>query len=445
MSLRDLPSVDELARQLSGLPTAIATEIARTAIDEARVLMLDGTEANATELAVAQARRVEQTRFRTLINATGVLLHTNLGRAPVHPDAVAAAAEATLGYGNLEFDLSTGARGGRGAYVHDLLVALTGAEAALVVNNNAAALLLTLAAIGQPSGTIVSRGELIEIGGSYRLPELMAASGSRMIEVGTTNRTRIGDFANAAADASLILKVHPSNYRVVGFTESASSSELASLGAEQTLPYAYDIGSGLIDETAPWIGGPPPAWLTGEPGARQEIERGTGLVMFSGDKLFGGPQAGIIVGDHQLIAQIKAHPLARAMRVPGPTLAALAAICELYLDGRTMEIPFWSMATASYDTLAGRLAALVTAGIPGDIFESESLLGAGSVPGMSVPSPVLHVRGSADALWESLLSAPTPVIGRRDQGKFLLDLRSVDPSLDGEVAAALLSTLDSVG
>ena len=441
MTLRDLPSVDELAKQLNGIPRLVATELARASIEKARQLMLDGQPADAGEIAAGSVHRLSRLKFRPLINATGVLLHTNLGRAPVHAKAVQAAADATLGYGNLEFDLTTGDRGGRGAYVNELLVALTGAESALVVNNNAAALLLTLAAIGTPGGVVVSRGELIEIGGSYRLPELMAASGADMIEVGTTNRTRIGDYSAKADLASLLLKVHPSNYRIVGFTESATSDQLVELSGRHTVPYAYDIGSGLIDETSPWISGPPPGWLAGEPGVRQEIALGTDLVMFSGDKLFGGPQAGILVGRSDLIKRIKSHPLARAMRVPGPTLAALAVVAEMYLDGRAQQIPFWTMATASYEQLEQRIGLLLEAGIPGSIIESASLLGAGSVPGMSVPSPALRVSAPADRLWDELLRADRPLIGRREAGTFLIDLRSVNPDDDALVATTLQAAL----
>lgn len=437
MTLRDLPSVDVLARQLIGIPRLVATELARSSIEQARELLQAGETADAREIATARLGQLNRRKFRSLINATGVLLHTNLGRAPVHPAAVQAAAEATLGYGNLEFDLSTGERGGRGAYTQELLTTLTGAEAALVVNNNAAALLLTLAAIGHTAGVVVSRGELIEIGGSYRLPELMAASGARMVEVGTTNRTRITDYESQAATASLLLKVHPSNYRIVGFTESATSEELVGLARRTAIPYAYDIGSGLIDETSPWIPGPTPGWLAGEPGVRQEVEKGTDLVMFSGDKLFGGPQAGIIVGNSDRIRQIKSHPMARAMRVPGPTLAALATITEMYLDGRAAEIPFWTMANTSYEDLAVRLEYLIENGVPGTVVESASLLGAGSVPGMTVRSPALAITGPADRLWDALLAADRPLIGRREAGTFLIDLRSVAPQDDQSVAEVL--------
>ena len=441
MTLRDLPSVDVLARQLTGIPRLVATEVARDSIERARAQLIEGVAADAVTIAFDRLNALEKLKFRSLINATGVLLHTNLGRAPVHPDAVAAAAAATSGYGNLEFDLESGGRGGRGAYVHELLTTLTGSEAALVVNNNAAALLLTLTAIGAGAGVIVSRGELIEIGGSYRLPELMAASGARLSEVGTTNRTRIADYANALPEANLLLKVHPSNYRVVGFTESASSEQLVELARTRDVPYAFDVGSGLIDEEAPWISGPPPNWITGEPGVRQEIARGTNLVMFSGDKLFGGPQAGILVGDRDLIDRIRTHPMARAMRVPGPTLAALATIAEMYLDDRTIEIPFWAMASASYESLTNRIQGLVEAGVPGTIVSSESLLGAGSVPGMSVPSPALQIDAPADQLWEALLSAGHPIIGRREAGEFLIDLRSVDEQDDRQVGATLTDAI----
>ena len=284
MDLRDLPSVDRLVGMLTPeLPRPILTDIARAAIDHARRLISDGGHADPAADAAEVAESLHRSRPRGVINATGVILHTNLGRAPIHPKAADVAAWTSTGYANVELDLSTGDRGGRTAYLDALLTTITGAEAALVVNNNAAALYLTLSALAHEREVPVSRGELIEIGGSYRLPELMAASGCTLVEVGTTNRTRIGDYATALSEnTAMLLKVHPSNYRVAGFSEEASLSELVGLGDDSGIPVAFDIGSGLIDSRAPWLGGPPPAWLAGEPGVRQSVEAGAHLSMFSG-------------------------------------------------------------------------------------------------------------------------------------------------------------------
>jgi L-seryl-tRNA(Ser) seleniumtransferase len=440
-SLRELPSVDRVAKSLpNGVPRALASEIARAAIDEARSRLLAGEQADATEIAVRAARSLLRARPTVVVNATGVLLHTNLGRAPVHPAAADAAREAAAGYGNLEIDLGTGRRGGRGTYASRLLTATTGAEAAMVINNNAGALLLSLLAFGAGRSVPVSRGELIEIGGSYRLPDLMAASGARLVEIGTTNRTRIGDYEAACDDTTaMILKIHPSNYRVEGFAQSATIDELVALARTRDLPMVYDVGSGLLDERTPWLPGSPPAWLSDEPGVRQTIEAGAGLVMFSGDKLLGGPQAGLIVGDAKLIDRLAAHPVARAMRIDGPNLAALAVTLEHYADGSAAELPFWRMATASFDELEGRARRIIAAAeIEAEIVPGSSTPGAGSVPGREVASPVIAVSGSTDSRYLALLAAePTPVVGRREDGRLVLDLRSVAPEDDAAVAAAL--------
>ncbi|MFP5331270.1 MAG: L-seryl-tRNA(Sec) selenium transferase, partial [Acidimicrobiia bacterium] len=297
------PSVDRLARGLpDGLPAAVAVDIARMAIARGRSDPgLDPT-AEATRLATA----LLATRQRPVINATGVILHTNLGRAPISEEAAEAGRAATVGYTNLELDTLTGERGGRTSYVTALIRSITGAADALVVNNNAGALFLVLQAMAKDRQVPVSRGELIEIGGSYRLPELMSATGCTLVEVGTTNRTRLSDYADAIGPSTaLLLKVHPSNYRIEGFSTDTPLGDLASLAHEHGLPAVFDAGSGLIDERTPWLDGPPPAWLAGEPGVVQSLEAGADLVLFSGDKLLGGPQAGIIVGDADLIAGLR--------------------------------------------------------------------------------------------------------------------------------------------
>lgn len=442
--LRGLPAVDALADRLAsagedgGLPGALVVEAARAAIDSARADLMAGREADPEERARREIGRLRRLRHRPVLNATGVLLHTNLGRAPLHRAAAEEARMAAVGYGNLELDLNLGRRGSRGTYLEKLLARLTGAEAVLAVNNNAAALFLVLHTLAAGREVPVSRGELIEIGGSYRLPDLMAASGARLVEVGTTNRTRLADYQRAVGEHSaLLLKVHPSNYRISGFQEQAGIAELARLGADRGLPTAYDLGSGLLDETVPWAAGPPPAWLAGEPGVRQTLHRGADLVLFSGDKLFGGCQAGIIAGREGLMSRLRRNPLARALRVDGPTIAGLTVTAELYASGRAGEIPFWKMATTPVEELEERLRAVAgAAGTAPDLRESEAAAGAGSVPGMTVPSPVLAVAGGGER-WEALLRADPAVIARRSGGDLLLDLRAVRPDDDSLVAAAL--------
>ena len=437
--LRHLPSVDALVREIaSPLPASIITEIARRSIDEARERLTAGEDVDARSLADRRLSKLERTRPHRIINATGVLLHTNLGRAPLATSAAEAARSAATGYGNLEFDLSTGRRGGRAGYAKELLLNLTGGEAAMVVGNNAGALLLTLAALGGDGEVPVSRGELIEIGGSYRLPELMAASHARMVEVGTTNRTRRADYEQALTDdTSLLLKVHPSNYRVMGFSEDTSLTDLIEVGRENEVPFAFDVGSGLLDDNVPWIEGPPPAWLKDEPGVKQALAAGTDIVTFSGDKLLGGPQAGIVIGRADLVERMSKHPIARALRIDGSNLAALSATLELYADGRGSEIPFWSMATRPYEDLEKRLSRLQAA-TGGKIRRGSSVPGAGSVPGAELPTPVLALSEvKVDRVWDRLLAAETPVVARRDAGELIIDVRAVPDSADDAVLSAL--------
>jgi L-seryl-tRNA(Ser) seleniumtransferase len=441
MDLRDLPSVDRLVDELgSDLPRPVLTHIARASIESARAALLAGGEADPAADAERAVAALHRTRPRGVINATGVLLHTNLGRAPIHPKAADVAAWTATGYSNVEIDLGDGGRGGRTAYLEALLTTITGAEAALAVNNNAAALFLTLTSLARDREVPVSRGELIEIGGSYRLPELMDASGCRLIEVGTTNRTRIGDFRAALNDqTAMLLKVHPSNYRVAGFSEEAPLEEMVALGRASSLPTVFDIGSGLVDDRLPWLDGPPPKWLADEPGVRQSIDAGVDLAMFSGDKLFGGPQAGIIVGTRALIDRLRRHPVSRAMRLDGASLNALAITAEMYAEGRAAELPFWEMAMTPADALEGRCAR-ITEGIDSDceIVDAFSTIGAGSVPGSEVPSRVMSFDGpNVDRLYLALLSGKVPVVARRDRGRLLIDLRAVHPSIDGILTRSL--------
>ena len=414
------PSVDALARSLAdvGLPAPLLVDIAREAIGA-------GEPTTARE----RAEDLRRLLLRPVVNATGVLLHTNLGRAPLAWSQPAAAT-------NLELDLATGERGSRHAHCARLVARLCGAEAALVVNNNAAAVLLVLAALARGREVLVSRGESVEIGGGFRVPEVMQQSGARLVDVGTTNRTRAGDYAGgldrAGADVALILKVHPSNYRIEGFVEEAPVSALAALGP----PVAVDLGSGLLDAACPWLPDGPPSWIAEEPAARQTLEAGAALVTFSGDKLLGGPQAGVLAGRADLVAACAGHPLARALRPGGLVLAALQDVLLAYLrrDVAT-TVPFWRMATATVEVLRHRAAEVARAAGPGVApVETESLPGAGSLPGTVIPSHGLVLEGDRRA---ELRRAEPPIVARVHEQRTYLDLRTVDPSFDDHLAAAL--------
>jgi L-seryl-tRNA(Ser) seleniumtransferase len=405
----------------SGLPHAVCVDLARDAVAE-------GPEHWSADAAIARAVQYRRTLLSPVVNATGVLLHTNLGRAPL---AVHHPAQAI----NVEFDLTTGERGSRQSAVGGLLARLCGAESAIVVNNNAAAVLLVLAALARDRQVLVSRGESVEIGGGFRVPEVMEQSGAQLVDVGTTNRTRLSDYSKAlarkTADVALVLKVHPSNYRVEGFVEDTPVTQLATL----PLPVVADIGSGLIDANCPWLGGPPPAWLADEPAARQTLAAGAALVTFSGDKLFGGPQAGIIAGDTELVAQCARHPLARDLRPGAHVLLALQEVALAYLDrSAARTIPFWQMVAEPLESLATRATALVAAAGVGEPVASEAIPGAGSAPGATIPSIAVRIPGDHLAL---LRAARPPVVARTREGATLLDLRTVHPSDDPHLARVL--------
>ncbi|RLE26088.1 MAG: L-seryl-tRNA(Sec) selenium transferase [Actinobacteria bacterium] len=419
------PSVDTLARSLSksGLPHPICVDLAREAI-----------EAGDPESAMSRATAYHRTLLTPVVNATGVLLHTNLGRAPIEHHQLPVAS-------TVEFDLTTGERGSRQHAVGQLFAQLCGAEAAMVVNNNAAAVLLVVAALAAGRDVPVSRGESVEIGGSFRVPDVIEQSGARLIDVGTTNRTRRDDYRRAIerpdVDAAMVLKVHPSNYRVEGFVEETSITELASLD----IPVVADVGSGLIDATCPWIKGAPPAWLAGEPAVVQSLSAGADLVTFSGDKLLGGPQAGIIVGRRELVDRCQRHPLARALRPGALVLSALQETALIYLRKEaTQAIPFWQMVARPLHELEERASAIVAAvrashpsakAVP-----TTALPGAGSAPGVTMPSYGVVLDG--DQL-ESLRGYVKPVVARSRDQRTTLDLRAVDPSDDATVIDALLA------
>ena len=413
------PSVDRLARSLAdiGLPHPLLVDAARSAV-------ADGDPGTASERARAIAAATHRAMLTEVVNATGVLLHTNLGRAPwgtsVGSDRYAA----------LEFDLSSGERGSRQDRPPRLIARACGAEAALVVNNCAAAVLLVLAALASGRGVAVSRGELVEIGGGFRIPDVMAQSGARLIEVGTTNRTRLADFsaaiASPAADVALTLNVHRSNYRIEGFTESTSVADLSGLD----VPVVADIGSGLLDAACPWLADGPPSWLQGEPAARQTLEAGAALVTFSGDKLLGGPQAGIIAGRADMVAACAEHPLARALRPGSLVLHALQDLALAYLARDGDAISFWRMASIPVDVLRARAQ-----GIRADLVEDTvSVPGGGTLPGVEIPSVGLSLPG--DRVGELRAGNP-PVIARVADGSTILDLRTVHPNDDVVVAAGV--------
>ena len=403
------PSVDTLARSLAstGLPHPVLVDVARDAIAA-------GDADGALARAEAAARRL----LGPVVNATGVLLHTNLGRAPL-------GVTTTATYSNLELDLATGQRGSRQSTVGPLLARACGAEAAMVVNNGAAAVLLVLAALAAGQRVAVSRGELIEIGGGFRIPDVLATSGAELVEVGTTNRTKLADFTRAGTLA-LALKVHPSNYRLTGFTESVSVRDLATIDA----PVVVDIGSGLLDAATPWLDGGPPSWLGGEPAARQTLADGAALVTFSGDKLLGGPQAGVIAGSAELVARCAAHPLARALRPGSLVLHALQDVALAYLRRDAHAIPFWRMASTPVGALQSRAVALGVGAVVG----CASVAGGGTLPGVEIPSAGVAVDG--DVLVR-LRAASPPIIGRVEDGRTILDLRTVDPSHDAHIATTL--------
>jgi len=409
------PSVDALAREIAdvALPHPLLVDCARAAI-----------AAGEPSSARSRAEEVARSLLRPVVNATGVLLHTNLGRAPL-PPAPGRAGE--WRYSNLEIDIDAGKRASRGNHAARLLARAAGAEAALVVNNGAAAVLLVLAAMARGRSVLVSRGELVEIGGGFRVPEVLEQSGATLVEVGTTNRTRLDDYRRAVTeDTGVILKVHQSNYRIVGFTEAVEAGPLSALGP----PVVVDIGSGLLDATTPWLTGGPPPWLSGEPAARQTLAAGAALVTFSGDKLLGGPQAGVIAGRADLVAACARHPLNRAFRPGGMVLVALQQTALAYLRRDGLAIPFWRMASVPVPALRARAEAL---GV-GRVVDTVAVAGGGSVPGQELPSAGVAVDGDHAA---ALRAADPPVLARVHEGVTVCDLRTVDPADDPIVLGAL--------
>jgi L-seryl-tRNA(Ser) seleniumtransferase len=444
---RALPSVDRLLASESLQPAIaeygrpLVTDEARAVLAAARVRVEGGFPApDMTELAADIERRLEVLLHSTLfpvINATGVIVHTNLGRAPLSPAARQAMDLIAAGYSNLEYDLEAGSRGSRYLHAEALLCRLTGAEAALVVNNNAGAVLLALAALAKGREVIVSRGQLVEIGGGFRIPDVMRQSGARLVEVGTTNRTHPKDIREALSPkTALLLRVHTSNFKQIGFTAEVTLQEMVALGREHGVPVLDDLGSGSLLDTTLYD-------LAPEPMVQQSVAAGADLTTFSGDKLLGGPQAGLIVGREASVAKLRHHPLVRALRVDKGTLAALQATLLHYVRGEAeREIPVWRMIALSLETLSARAAAwaveLRSHEIPAAVVPAASTVGGGSLPGETLPTRALALsHPSPDALAAALRAGDPPVIVRISEGQLILDPRTVPAEADRLLLRAL--------
>jgi L-seryl-tRNA(Ser) seleniumtransferase len=441
---RRIPSVDALLRSEPGrrasstFGRALVKRTLVETLEDVRVALARGAEPPADDEILARAVGLASTAANGLtavINATGVILHTGLGRAPLPEDAVKAAARVATGYADLEVDRETGRRGRRGARAELLAAALTGAEDGLVVNNGAAGLLLGLAALARGKQVLVSRGELIEIGGEFRIPDIMAASGAHLLEVGTTNRTRPSDYRAALSPkVALVLKVHPSNYRVVGFTAGPSPSDLATLARGAGIPFVYDLGSGLLDR----VPGIPPD----EPSATGALAEGADLVVFSGDKLLGGPQAGIVLGRTDLVARLRRHPIARAVRIDKMQAAALERVLAAHVAGRRHDLPVWRMLLepdAGVRTRAERLARALDGDLSAaHVVTCQSTVGGGSLPGYAIPSHGVEVRvPDPSATAARLRTGSPPVFCRVTDRGVLLDARTVDDEEIGDLARAI--------
>ncbi len=463
--LRRLPAVDALLREpqaaewIARFGRAEVVRALRAALDAAREAIRSGRDAptDPTALCAEAGRHLSRRAvpsLRPVINATGIVLHTGLGRAPLAREAVEQIAAVAAGYSSLELDLATGRRGDRHRHVRALLCELTGAEDALVVNNNAAGTLLALATLAGGREAIVSRGQLVEIGGSYRMPEIMAAAGCRLVEVGTTNRTRLSDYARAIDDdTAVLLRVHTSNYRICGFVEQVGIEALVRLAREHGLRVIDDLGSGLLTR---WVAAPdhdpaapaPQRW--DEPSVEESIVAGADLVLFSGDKLLGGPQAGVIVGRGECIAALRANPLARALRPDKLTLAGLEATLKLYRDRDTLaqKLPVWRMLLASPQTLrrrASRLAGLIRRHCPQadvQVRPDASEAGGGSLPTLPLPTWVVAVTlpgVEAGALAARLRGRERPILTRVRDERLLFDVRTLEDEQFREIAEALRS------
>ncbi|MPZ13514.1 MAG: L-seryl-tRNA(Sec) selenium transferase [Chloroflexi bacterium] len=448
--LRSLPSIDRLLQTeavqllLATYPHDLVVEGLRGSLDSAREGIRHGEDPPSPPALVADARgrigAAIQPTLRPVINATGVILHTNLGRAPLSDATIAAMEAVARGYSSLEYDLDAGGRGSRHEHVAALLRRTTGAEAGLVVNNNASGILLALAALATGKEVVISRGQLVEIGGGFRIPDVLRQSGAKLVEVGTTNRTYGEDYAAAIGDeTALLLRVHASNFRVLGFTHSASIEDLVHLAKSRGLRVVDDLGSGSLLPTEEY-------GLAHEPMVQESVRVGADVVAFSGDKLLGGPQSGILVGRADVIERLRRHPLTRAVRPDKATLAGLRATLLHYVEGAAeREVPVWRMIATPTVDLDRRARSIVEAlGSPNlDAVHTESAVGGGSTPGETLPSRAVAISSTgegAQALATRLRRWSMPIIARVADDRVLLDLRTVSPSEDGEIVSALRTT-----
>lgn len=452
--LRRLPAVQVVLRALppetEDWPRWQIQRAVDVVLARARRAVRDGEEppalARIVGEVIAEGRRLATPRLKRVINATGVLIHTNLGRSPLPDEILAAVHTVAAGYSTLEYNLLEGKRGSRHDHVADLLEELVGCEAAMVVNNNAAAVLLGLAALARGREVVVSRGELVEIGGAFRIPDVMALSGAVLREVGTTNKTHLRDYREAIGPATgLLLKVHQSNFRQIGFTAAVSTAELVALGRQHQIPVMEDLGSGVVEPLT--IGG------IEEPSVRAVVAAGVDVVTFSGDKLLGGPQAGIVAGRRDLIEAMKKYPLARAVRVDKMTLAALSATIRWYLDGRADELPLWRMIRLQPEELRVRALAIAEAlrlrlppvGGPGlDVEADTSEIGGGSMPGATLPTYVVRLDPKSEdvtRIERALREGEVPVVARIRQGALVFDPRTVFPADDSRLVSAIAAAV----
>ncbi len=450
--LRLLPSVDELVQSAAGQRLAVqfsrgmTLRAVRASIAQARADIRDGTVCPSPDELLVRAENMlqleQQPHLRPVINATGVIINTNLGRAPLSAEALQAVQQVAGGYSNLEYDLDVGERGSRYTHVTALLCELAGAEAALATNNNAAAVLVALSAVAMGREVVISRGQLVEIGGGFRVPDVMRQSGCQLVEVGTTNRTRIGDYEGALNErTALLLAVHPSNFLITGFTESTPLYALAELAHQRSLLVMDDLGSGCLLASEHY-------GLAHEPTPQESIAAGADIVCFSGDKLLGGPQAGILVGKAAVLARIAKHPLMRAVRIDKMTLAALEATLRHYQrDEVATHIPIWRMISAQPKRITSRATSwaskLRAQGIAAHTQPGESTVGGGSLPGETLPTTLLaldaaHMSLSLDELAKRLRLRHTPIVARIQRDMLLLDPRTVLPEQDEEVVRALV-------
>lgn len=450
-AFRALPSVDRLLqaercqRLCENFGRSSVTAMLRAVLENARAGIHEG-QASIPDVnaCIREAEHRLQRQFapslRRVINATGVILHTNLGRAPLSSAATEAMNAIASGYSTLEYDLGKGVRGSRQQHAVEQLRALCGAEDALVVNNNAAALVLLLSAMAQDREVVISRGQLVEIGGGFRIPEIMSESGAILREVGSTNRTRLGDYEKAIGpETALLLRVHPSNFRITGFVEAAALAQLVELAREYGLLVADDIGSGALLDTAKY-------GLPQEPTVQESVLAGADVILFSGDKLLGGPQAGILVGKKTVLSQLKRHPLARALRADKLALAALSATLDAYLRERaTMDIPIWWMIARTPKELC-EVASRWQKAVGGELVESRSTVGGGSLPGGTLPTVGLMIATKKpDRFSTELRNARTPIIARIEEDRVLLDPRTVLPDQENDLLMGLNHALVNSG